>query len=218
MTLAGEEPSTTVDSEETTIADATMMPELNTSAADEPDTPEPNDGSDTIKSIRTQKWNDELNEALDAILTEQIVKVLPQECKAWMEGWATQADKPHVSTWLMEATADLMVYEWTHAEETPGPALWSETGPLDNIIQDLEKMVMTDKLSARALRRRVYVIADQLRSCAKYMKAQRTRLDRRILKRMDHMTLSMDDNMSLIISRLDDMEATSSWSLLCMRN
>ncbi|KAH6603966.1 hypothetical protein Trco_007412 [Trichoderma cornu-damae] len=274
MTLAGEEPSTTVDSEETTIADATMMPELNTSAADEPDTPEPNDGSenivtlepiamtadddhrnvaglmlicqqheapgtrrrttpppppvvvttkmtitrdealqragDTIKSIRTQKWNDELNEALDAILTEQIVKVLPQECKAWMEGWATQADKPHVSTWLMEATADLMVYEWTHAEETPGPALWSETGPLDNIIQDLEKMVMTDKLSARALRRRVYVIADQLRSCAKYMKAQRTRLDRRILKRMDHMTLSMDDNMSLIISRLDDMEATVS--------
>lgn len=87
--------------------------------------------------IMKELWSTTTNDECAAVLTREIVIVLPPDMKEWLETWSRQAGKQEVEVWVREATEDLETYEWGETQVIHGRPT---AEPIYAAINELEEL------------------------------------------------------------------------------
>jgi hypothetical protein len=88
-----------------------------------------------MKEASTELGND-----VSSQLTEMSVKVLPPEIKPLLRYWAAQTGKNEISTWIDQATEDLMTHEWNETKKIKAPPRWSAYNPVRRVLDDQDHL------------------------------------------------------------------------------
>ncbi|KAL7942810.1 hypothetical protein V8C42DRAFT_140306 [Trichoderma barbatum] len=123
-----------------------------------------------INTIRSTKWDPELNAKLNQTLTEHFVMVLPAEIKSFLTMFACWTEADQLTGWLARATEDKDQHHWIKVESVPAPPMWS-TNPADTVLDDLAYLAETQSIKP-VVKRKIRVSVDQLRHYVRWTEAK----------------------------------------------
>ncbi|UKZ58205.1 hypothetical protein TrVGV298_012072 [Trichoderma virens] len=105
--------------------------------------------------IQKEIWSSAVNDEFAAVLSREIVIVLPNTYKKWLKTWSRQAGKPEIELWVKEATEDLETYEWDEPQLVQRQPQLSAREPIFMIIDELEEMQHNENVKGSEVHRKL---------------------------------------------------------------